>query len=121
VQARNRLLDSGYTAAQIRTFIGAEIQDHQAAISQPLNALSRFPFVLPPRVRADVNQLAHIWVGDQLGPIEGLAFLTDFRHAMKIAKGERYGKQQSMNASKPRGTKSEKRKCLILYGAPGRN
>ena len=101
--ARNRLLDGGYTVEQVRDLMAKEMRRSRYAYCNPKNPVSYGGFVWPPEVRSDVLTLAHLKTAVRLGPEKGLAFLTDEAHAKKVNKGERYGKHQSRNAKRPRG------------------
>jgi len=101
--ARNRLLDGGYTADQVRNLMAQEIRRYRIAVRNPLNPISYGGFPLPPPVRTDVLVLAHIKTAVRLGPEKGLAFLTDQSHADKVQMAERYRQDQSRKAKRPRG------------------
>jgi hypothetical protein len=112
--ARNRLLDSGHTATQVRALMAQEIRQvrtlmanerrrYQQTPSKPETPISYSGFLWPPAVAKDVSLLAHIKTAVRLKPEKGLAFLTDQKHAEKIKKGERYRQHQSRIAKHPRG------------------
>ncbi|UVT20562.1 MAG: hypothetical protein H8K03_01175 [Nitrospira sp.] len=99
----DRLLQTGYTAKQIRDLMAQEMRRYRYAVRNPEKPISYGGFLWPPAVGKDVSFLAHLKTAVRLGPEEGLAFLTDETHAKKVNKGERYAKHQSRNAKHPRG------------------
>lgn len=63
--------------------------------------------LMPDGICFDILKLAKFQKAVQLGEEAGLALLTDPDHAKRVTMGEGYSRQQSDNASKPRGKVSD--------------
>ncbi len=101
--ARNRILDEGYTPQYVQTVMSEERQRNDEALRLPTMAISYEYFPCPPDVRRAVRTLIHLQTAVELGKDNGLAFLLDPSHASIVKKGEQYGQHQSRIAKQPRG------------------
>ena len=101
--ARNRVLDEGYTPQYVQTVMSEERQRNDEALRLPTMAISYEYFPCPPDVRRAVRTLIHLQAAVELGKDQGLAFLLDPPHANAVKKGEQYGQHQSRIAKHPRG------------------
>lgn len=74
LNARNRLLDkggfdeSGYNSEELHRLIDKVVEEDEAAISHPEEALNRNTFMAPPADRQDIYTLAYLWTTYQFGP-----------------------------------------------------
>jgi hypothetical protein len=102
-EARNRLLDAGYNAKQVRDLMSREFRRDREAVRNSTNAVSYDGFLWPLSVRRDVRTLARLRTAVRLKREKGLAFLTDPTHANEVKKGEQYGRHQRGIAKNPRG------------------